>query len=88
MAATFEQAILDISYKETVAVIYNPDTEEKFDEAFSWETGQTYAQQNYKVIAVRDDGHMTISEQQELYDYERRIAQDCFSLEEGELLRG
>lgn len=88
MAATYEQAILDIEHAETVAVIYDPDTEEKYDEAFNWQTGQTFAQMNYKVVAVRESYGMTEQEQQELYDYERRIVQDCFGLTDKDVLNG
>lgn len=95
MPATFEQAILDIEHAETVAVIYDPRTEEKHDEAFNWETGQTYAQMNYKVIAVRDDisrftnkPRMTVEEAQMFYDYERALVQDCFGITDKDLIDG
>lgn len=30
------------------------------------------------VVAIADDGYMTKQEAQRLYDYQRRIAADCF----------
>lgn len=61
---------------ETVAVVFKDGRE--FDRCFTWETGQVMANAGFEVIAVNPDGYMTIEEAQELYDYERRIASDCF----------
>lgn len=71
---------------KVVAVVYNPETNEKHDECWSWEAGQNYARGNYKVVAVAADGHMTINDAQELYDYERRIAQDCYGLSDTQVM--
>lgn len=51
---------------------------ELYDYCWSWETGQVYANRGYTVQAVNDDGYMSISEAQELYDWELRCAVDCF----------
>ena len=69
-----------------IAEVFNPETGEKYDECWSWETGQNYARMNYKVVAIRDDGYMTINDQQELYDYERRVVQDCFGLTDKDII--
>ena len=62
---------------ETVAVVFDSNGKE-YDRCFSWETGQVYASAGFEVVAINPDGYMSIEEAQELYDYERRIASDCF----------
>lgn len=69
---------------ETIAIVYNPDGT-VFDHAWSWETGQTYANHGYYVVAVapvvsRFDGatYMTVERLQRLFDHERALAADCF----------
>lgn len=64
----------------TVAMIYDRDGN-VIDECWSWETGQVMANDGYRVVAVADDGHMSIADAQSLYDYELRIAIDCFGKE-------
>lgn len=66
--------------QDVVAVIYN-DQGEIWDYAFNWESAQNYALNNgYRVLAVKDDGSMTIAEQQALYDAERARFNDCFGI--------
>ncbi|WNM65015.1 hypothetical protein SEA_MASELOP_92 [Rhodococcus phage Maselop] len=48
------------------------------DYCASWEAGQTYANDGYRVVALADDGHMTRADAQRHYDGERRAALDCF----------
>ncbi|WIC89714.1 hypothetical protein SEA_BRAXOADDIE_92 [Rhodococcus phage Braxoaddie] len=48
------------------------------DYAMSWEAGQTYANDGYRVVALADDGHMSRADAQRLYDAERARALDCF----------
>lgn len=65
-----------------VAEVYDVQTGELFDRCWTWETGQNYAAgRDYLVIAIADDGYMTVDEAQRLYDYERRIYLDCFGEE-------
>ena len=72
-----------MSHIETiVAEVYDPASNKLVDKCFSWETGQNYAKGNYKVVAIADDRYMTVDKAQELYDYERRLAQDCWDLDE------
>ena len=63
-----------------VAIIYDPETGQEYDRAWSWETGQNYARSNYNVVAVAPDGGVSIEEAQSIYDTERRWAQDCWGL--------
>ena len=51
------------------------------DRCYTWETGQVYANEGYRVVAVADDRHVTKAEAQALYDNERRNAIDCFGKE-------
>jgi len=67
------------SQHKVVAVVYNPDGT-VYDECWTWETAQTFAANNNKVVAVADDGHMTVTDQQRLYDWEAGLYQDCFSV--------
>lgn len=62
---------------ETVAVVFK-STGQEYDRCFSWETGQVYANAGFEVVAVNPDRYMSTEEAQELYDYERRVAFDCF----------
>jgi len=48
------------------------------DRCYTWESGQSYANQGYRVVATADDGLTTKDRAQRLYDYEREIAADCF----------
>lgn len=61
----------------TVAKVYDKD-DCLYDEAWTWETGQTYANDGYRVVAVKDDGIMTIERAQAMYDAELAAALDCF----------
>lgn len=63
-----------------VAIVYNEDGSEH-DHAWSWETGQNFAQSGHVVKAVADDGHMTVAKAQALYDHERALYRDCFGIE-------
>lgn len=70
--------------EQTIGIVYEDDGT-VFDHVWSWESGQTYANHGYRVVAVapvlsRFDGsvYMTVEALQELFDYERRIAADCF----------
>ena len=62
---------------EIVAHVYDDD-DNLHDRCFTWETGQAYANAGYRVVAMADDGPMTVADAQRLYDYEREIAADCF----------
>jgi len=64
-----------------VAVVYDPTTGAEYDRTYNWESAQCYAQQNYRVVALTGDGHLTQDEVQRLCDYERRLVQDCFSVD-------
>lgn len=72
--------------RTVVAKVYDPSTNEEYDSCWTWESGQNYARQNYKVIATEDDGYMTKAEAQSLYDYERTLAQDCWGLSDKETI--
>jgi hypothetical protein len=62
-----------------VATIHHPDRpDEVHDEAWSWETGQNYANQGYIVKAVTNDGFRTKQDCQDIYDAERAAFMDCF----------
>jgi hypothetical protein len=61
----------------SVAIAYDDDGT-IYDEAYTWETGQTLANEGYRVVAIAGDGHLSMAECQAIYDYERRIAADCF----------
>lgn len=71
-----------------VAKVYDPISGDLFDSCYTWEAGQCYAQQNYKVIAVKDDFSVTVDVAQKLYDSERARIQDCFNLSDTEVLNG
>jgi hypothetical protein len=63
----------------TVATIHHPDTpDDVYDEAWSWETGQNYANMGYIVRAVAPDGFRTIDHCQAIYDAERAAFIDCW----------
>ncbi len=66
-----------------VAVILESDGT-IYDHAWSWETGENYASEGYRVVALTDDGHLTRGEAQAMYD--RRLADfvDCFGVRVGE----
>lgn len=69
---------LELPVDETVAVVYNK-AGEVVDRAYCWETGQTYAQAGYTVIAIADNGiYWTRERAQELYDNELECFRDCF----------
>jgi hypothetical protein len=64
-----------------VAEIYRVADGKLYDMAWAWQAGQSYAADPaYLVLAVADDGPMGAAEAQRLYDYERRLAQDCWDL--------
>jgi hypothetical protein len=73
---------VETEYRQNVvAVVYNNEGE-VWDYAFNWESAQNYALHNgYHVQAIKDDGNMTIAEQQTLYDAERARFNDCFGIE-------
>jgi hypothetical protein len=74
-------ASVEAEYRcNVVAVVYNNEGE-VWDYAFNWESAQNYALHNgYRVEAIKDDGSMTIAEQQALYDAERARFNDCFGI--------
>lgn len=62
----------------TVAVVLSPEGE-IIDRCYTWEAGQNYAlHEGLRVIAVADDGGMTIDFAQQLYDAELARHDDCF----------
>lgn len=64
-------------YAETVALVY--DDNGVYDECFTWESGQSYAlHEGMRVVAVADDGYMTMDAAQRLYDSERASYLDCW----------
>ena len=66
--------------QNVVAVVYNNEGE-VWDYAFNWQSAQNYALHNgYHVQAIKDDGSMTIADQQALYDAERARFNDCFGV--------
>ena len=65
-------------YPPTCAVIIDPATNSRYDEAWCWETAQNYAMQGYIVQAVSGDAHLTQQECQALYDSERQRFIDCW----------
>lgn len=71
-----------------VAEVFDPVSGDLYDSCYTWEAGQTYAHQNYKVIATKDDGYMTKEMAQSLYDNERALSQDCFNLSDTEVTEG
>lgn len=71
---------------DVVAMVYHPESGDYYDACYTWEAGQNYAQQNYKVVATNDDGFMSKEDAQSLYDRERELVQDCFSLSDTETL--
>lgn len=62
-----------------VARIIDPETGDTYDHAWSWETGQNYAMQGYKVEALADDGWLSMAEAQDMYDACREAFNDCFN---------
>lgn len=60
-----------------VAIVYDDDGT-IYDRTYNWETGQVYANAGYTVQAVNSSGGMSVEECQELYDTEKRWAEDCF----------
>jgi len=48
------------------------------DTCYTWEAGQTYANEGYRVVALADDGFMDRERAQRLYDTELAAAVDCF----------
>ena len=61
-----------------VAVVIDPGTGGILDGVYTWETGQSYAQAGYAVIATAASGHMGRDEAQRLYDWERALFRDCY----------
>jgi hypothetical protein len=72
-------AKVEAKYRQNVvAVVYNSEGE-VWDYTFNWQSAQNYALHNgYRVQAIKDDGIMTIADQQALYDAERARFNDCF----------
>lgn len=66
-----------------VAEVYADDSQVPYDLCYNWESGQTYAQDGYRVVSVADDGYMSREHAQRLYDYELKCWDDCWT--EGEL---
>lgn len=62
-----------------VAVIFDDDGT-VYDHAWSWETGQNFAMHGNRVVAVRNDGYMTISAMQALFDSDRDRYRDCYGI--------
>lgn len=62
--------------QKIVADIFEGDA--LYDRAYTWETGQNFAQQGYRVKAVADDGFMDAERAQRLYDWELACYLDCF----------
>ena len=60
-----------------VAVALNADGT-IYDQCYTWEAGQTYAADGWKVRATAADGSMTKRRAQGLYDAERARHDDCF----------
>ena len=54
---------------------------EVYDHLYTWETGQTYANDGYRVLALTGDGHLSREEAQGMYDRELAAALDCFGPE-------
>ena len=50
----------------------------KHDEIYTWETAQTMANEGYRIVAVADDGFMSMPEIQLLCDGEFEASIDCF----------
>jgi hypothetical protein len=59
------------------AIAYHQDGTE-YDRCLTWETGQTLANEGYLVVAVADDGQKSMGDMQAIFDYELKIALDCF----------
>lgn len=78
MTHPFAQLVLPVAEPPTVALIFDDDG--SVDRAYTWETGQSYALQGYRVVAVADAGHLTAAEAQDLYDAERARYRDCFGI--------
>lgn len=50
-----------------------------YDECYGWEAGQNYAMhEGLRVVAVADDGFMTKTQAQSLYDFELAAYMDCW----------
>lgn len=62
-----------------VAIVWTKeDGDDPYDYCYNWETGQTMANEGYKVQAIAGDGIFTQEELQKLYDQELANAIDCF----------
>ena len=68
-----------LSWMQSVSLICSslPTTESSRRKS-NVQTGQVYANAGFEVVAVNPDRYMSTEEAQELYDYERRVAFDCF----------
>lgn len=63
-----------------VALVMNDDGT-VYDRCFTWEAGQNYAlHEGLRVVAVADDGHMTASRAQGIYDDDRNAYRDCYGI--------
>lgn len=61
-----------------VALVYNQDGS-VYDACYTWETGQNYAlHEGRRVVAIADDGGMTIERAQAIYDADRAAHIDCW----------
>lgn len=65
-----------------VAIIYNRTdihgNDARCDSAYTWETGRCLAESGFKIVAVADDGAMTIDKAQAIYDAAYDTYTDCF----------
>jgi hypothetical protein len=79
---TIQELLRDVDPETIVAHVFD-DAGELYDVTFNWESAQNYAlSEGLRVVAVRDDGRMTIADAQALYDAERARYRDCFGIEE------
>lgn len=61
----------------TVAIVLNDDGTYN-DRCWSYETGENFAMQGWKVVAIADDGPYTKEMAQVLYDGCLALYKDCF----------
>lgn len=70
-------------WPESIAFVLDEEGHQIDDLADTWETVQNFAlNQGRKVIAFKDDGHLTKDEVQNLADRERALYRDCRGLPE------
>lgn len=72
-------AAVEARYGQTVVAVVYADDGTVYDHCFNWESGQNYALSNgLRVVAVADDGNMTVAAAQALYNAEKERYDDCF----------